>query len=54
MTAMLERVRDPDTCRGQPMWQLALPLFRQVRASGITVTAVLGDAEFGESAVHSR
>ena len=40
--------------RGQPKWQLALTLLRQVRASGITVTAVLGDAEFGESATLRR
>jgi len=44
------RARIPPAMRGQPKWQLALSLLRQVRASGITVTAVLGDAEFGESA----
>jgi SRSO17 transposase len=44
------RARIPSGVRGQPKWQLALTLLRQVRASGITVTAVLGDAEFGESA----
>jgi SRSO17 transposase len=33
---------------------LALTLLRQVRASGITVTAVLGDAEFGENATLRR
>lgn len=33
---------------------LALTLLRQVRASGITATAVLGDAEFGESATLRR
>jgi len=44
------RARIPTAMRGQPKWQLALTLLRQVRASGITVTAVLGDAEFGESA----
>ena len=44
------RARIPAAMRGQPKWQLALTLLRQVRASGITVTAVLGDAESGESA----
>jgi hypothetical protein len=29
-------------------------LLRQVRASGITATAVLGDAEFGESAIEQQ
>ncbi len=41
-------------CAAQPKWQLALTLLRQARASGITVTAVLGDAEFGESATLRR
>ncbi len=48
------RARIPAAIRGQPKWQLALTLLRQVRASGITVTAVLGDAEFGESATLRR
>ena len=48
------RARIPASVRGQPKWQLALTLLRQVRASGITVTAVLGDAEFGESATLRR
>jgi SRSO17 transposase len=48
------RGRIPAGVRGQPKWQLALTLLRQVRASGITVTAVLGDAEFGESATLRR
>ena len=48
------RARIPAGVRGQPKWQLALTLLRQVRASGITVTAVLGDAEFGESATLRR
>jgi len=49
--AQRTRARIPASVRGQPKWQLALTLLRQVRASGITVTAVLGDAEFGESAM---
>jgi len=48
--AQRTRARIPAAVHGQPKWQLALTLLRQVRASGITVTAVLGDAEFGESA----
>jgi SRSO17 transposase len=48
------RARIPAKVKGQPKWQLALTLLRQVRASGITVTAVLGDAEFGESATLRR
>ena len=48
------RARIPARVRAQPKWQLALTLLRQVRAIGITVTAVLGDAEFGESATLRR
>src|SRR5215203_5139261 len=52
--AQRTRARIPASAGGQPKWQLALTLLRQVRASGITVTAVLGDAEFGESATLRR
>lgn len=52
--AQRARARIPAGARAQPKWQLALTLLRQVRASGITVTAVLGDAEFGESATLRR
>jgi SRSO17 transposase len=52
--AQRTRARIPATMHAQPKWQLALTLLRQVRASGITVTAVLGDAEFGESATLRR
>ncbi|MFN8058938.1 MAG: IS701 family transposase [Vicinamibacterales bacterium] len=52
--AQRTRARIPASVRGQPKWQLALTLLRQVRASGITVTAVLGDAEFVESATLRR
>lgn len=48
------RARIPRTLTFHPKWQLALTLLRQVRASGLTVTAVLGDAEFGESATLRR
>ena len=35
--------------RFQEKWRQALTLLRQVRASGITVTGVLADAEFGDN-----
>jgi SRSO17 transposase len=46
--------RIPATVKFQPKWQLALTLLRQVRAAGIELTAVVGDAEFGESATLRR
>ncbi|HEX4670880.1 MAG TPA: IS701 family transposase [Solirubrobacteraceae bacterium] len=49
-----QRARVPATVRFQEKWRLALTLVRQVRASGITVTAVLGDAEFGDNATLRR
>lgn len=52
--AQRRRARIPTRVQGHPKWQLALTLLRQVRASGIRVTAVLGDAEFGESATLRR
>ena len=52
--AQRTRAHIPATVRFRPKWQLALTLLRQVRASGITVTAVLGDAEFGDSATLRR
>jgi SRSO17 transposase len=48
------RGRIPATVKFQPKWQLALTLLRQVRAAGIELTAVVGDAEFGESATLRR
>ena len=44
-----QRARIPATVRFQEKWRLALALVRQVRASGVQVTAVLGDAEFGDN-----
>jgi SRSO17 transposase len=35
------------TC--QPAWRLAVTLLRQVRASGLRLTGVLADAEFGDN-----
>lgn len=44
----------PSTIRFQEKWRLALTLLRQVRAAGFHVTAVLGDAEFGDNATLRR
>jgi SRSO17 transposase len=44
------RAQIPASVRFHEKWRLALTLLRQVRAAGITVTAVVGDAEFGDSA----
>src|SRR5438552_2167837 len=49
-----QRARIPATVRFQEKWRLALTLFRQVRASGIRVTGVLGDAEFGDNTTLRR
>ena len=42
------RARIPGPVRFQEKWRLALRLLRQTRASGLTLTAVLADAEFGD------
>ncbi len=44
----------PATVLFAPKWQLALTLLRQVRAAGFTLTAVVGDAEFGDNATLRR
>lgn len=44
------RARIPSSVVFEPKWQLALTLLRQVRAAGFTLTAVVGDAEFGDNA----
>ena len=44
-----ERARIPRTVQFQEKWRLALTLLRQIRAAGLNVTAVLGDAEFGDN-----
>ena len=46
--------RVPATVQFHPKWELALTLLRQVRAARIELTAVVGDAEFGESATLRR
>ena len=48
------RAQIPAAVRFEPKWQLALTLLRQVRAAGFTVTAVVGDAEFGDNATLRR
>ncbi len=49
-----QRARIPATVRFQEKWRLALTLLRQIRAAGFDVTAVLGDAEFGDNATLRR
>lgn len=46
--------RVPTAVAFQEKWRLALTLLRQVRASGFRITAVLGDAEFGDNATLRR
>jgi SRSO17 transposase len=46
--------RIPTTVRFQEKWRQALTLLRQIRAAGITVTAVAADAEFGDCATFRR
>jgi len=48
------RAQIPDAVTFAPKWQLALTLLRQVRAAGFTLTAVVGDAEFGDNATLRR
>jgi SRSO17 transposase len=43
------RGRILSTVRFQEKWRQALTLLRQVRAAGFRITAVLGDAEFGDN-----
>ena len=49
-----QRAKIPPTMRFQEKWRLALTLLRQVRAAGFQITAVLGDAEFGDNATLRR
>jgi SRSO17 transposase len=49
-----QRAGIPATVRFQEKWRLALTLLRQVRAAGFEITAVLGDAEFGDNATLRR
>ena len=43
-----ERTRIPPAVTFQEKWRMALRLLRQARAAGLTLTAVLADAEFGD------
>jgi SRSO17 transposase len=52
--AQRTRAQIPASVQFQEKWRLALTLLRQVRAAGITVTAVVGDAEFGDNATLRR
>ena len=44
-----ERTQIPASLRFHEKWRLALTLLRQIRAAGFQITAVLGDAEFGDN-----
>ena len=43
------RVRIPASVTFQETWRLALTLWRRIRAAGITLTAVVADAEYGDN-----
>jgi SRSO17 transposase len=43
--------RIPARQRFQEKWRLALTLLRQVRAAGLTFTAVVADAEYGDNSI---
>lgn len=45
------RARIPAAVRFQEKWRQALTLLRQVRAAGFRITAVLADAEFGDTSL---
>ena len=44
-----QRAKIPAAVSFQEKWRLALTLVRQARAAGVHITAVLGDAEFGDN-----
>jgi SRSO17 transposase len=44
-----QRAHIPATVAFQEKWRLAITLLRQARAAGLRITAVLGDAEFGDN-----
>jgi SRSO17 transposase len=47
--AARERAKIPSAVRFQEKWRLAITLLRQARAAGFRITAVLGDADFGDN-----
>lgn len=52
--AQRQRARISPSVQFQEKWRLAVTLLQQVRASGLTVTAVVADAEFGNNATFRR
>jgi SRSO17 transposase len=52
--AQRRRARIPAAVHFQEKWRLAVTLLREIRASGIVVTAVVADAEFGDNATLRR
>lgn len=48
------RAHIPAAVQFQEKWRQALTLLRQIRASGFQLTAVVGDAEFGDNATLRR
>src|SRR5262249_41030316 len=46
--ARCDRVSVPPTIRFQEKWRLAVTLLRRARAAGVTLTAVLADAAYGD------
>lgn len=48
MPEQRQQARIPAAVRFQEKWRHALTLLRQVRAAGFELTAVIGDAEFGD------
>ncbi len=52
--AQRSRAQIPETVIFQEKWRIALTLLRRGRAAGFTITAVVGDAEFGENATLRR
>ncbi len=47
--AARQRAKIPAAVRFQQKWRLAITLLRQTRAAGFRITAVLGDADFGDN-----
>ena len=48
------RTRIPATVRFREKWRLALTLLRRTCAAGITLTAVVADAEYGDNSTVRR
>jgi SRSO17 transposase len=46
-----QTARIPASARFTEKWRLALTLWRRVRASGFTITAVAADAEYGDNSI---